>query len=88
MYFCHTFENFRFPLSEKNATVYTYGNCLWGTTLEICVHYQLIVSVLEGVDGEVPVGPDQSELDSSVDSGPLHIPAVWGHHLPDAGARG
>ena len=50
--------------------------------------YQLSVSALEGVDGEVPVGPDQSELDSTFDSGPLHIPAVWSHHLPDAGARG
>lgn len=40
------------------------------------------------VDGEVPVGPGQSELDSTFGPGPLNIPAGWGHHLPDTGARG
>lgn len=43
------------------------------------------ILVLEEVDGEVPVGPSQSELDSTFDSGPLYIPAGWGHHLPDTG---
>lgn len=50
----------------------------------------MFVSILvpEEVDGEVPVGPGQSELDGTFGSGPLHIPAGRGHHLPDTGARG
>ncbi len=46
------------------------------------------ILVPEEVDGEVPVGQGQSELDSTFGSGPHNIPAGWGRHLPDAGARG
>lgn len=44
--------------------------------------------MLEEIDGKVPACVGQSELNTAVDSGPPHILAVWGHHLPDAGVRG
>ena len=45
------------------------------------------VLVPEEVDGEVPAGPRQSELDGTFVCGSLHVPAGRGRHFPDAGAR-